>query len=638
VNKDASIRAGVLISEQDSDYIRDVMSGIYESCTNNNIDVIVFPSREKNYPFGNCEYQHYFLRQLISRESCDFLIVASGTQCHHIDQQDFFSSLNKFQDIPIVSIGIPIPSIPSIVVNNSHALQNLLEHLYTYHNRRKFAFVKGEGNSPEAEERHSVYCSFLYSKQLNPPDFPLFYGNFSYNSGFRILNSYKSLTDIPFDTLIVSNDDMAYGCIDYLLSLGIRIPDDIVVTGYDDSKRAIYNHPTLTTVNQQLTEQGRSAVSIGLKLLKNEEVPQITYISSQVRYRQTCGCVPNDDTSINSYLENGEKTYFQKDFFSTRELFRRRDETTRLKFFFNNILSDITLDKFLDSLQSQLLNMNITAAAVCLFDEPYIVKFEDFFELPKSIKLVLAYDELTGMNIGRKEIFFNPRDEFLPHLVFRSNFKQLTAAPLFHAERLLGYIIYRPGVYDVLIYEIFCTALSLSISTAAEFSKKEQERLGLAVMSKTDELTGLFNRRGFIQLSKQSINLALEMGKQGIIIYGDMDGLKTINDTYGHETGDRAIQAMASILKKCFRNTDICARLGGDEFAITAVNLSPTICKKNIQKVNEECEAWSNLKGNVHLSISLGYVEFNHDESDFEYLLNMADKKLYEEKKRKKDL
>ncbi|HOS30678.1 MAG TPA: GGDEF domain-containing protein, partial [Treponemataceae bacterium] len=114
--------------------------------------------------------------------------------------------------------------------------------------------------------------------------------------------------------------------------------------------------------------------------------------------------------------------------------------------------------------------------------------------------------------------------------------------------------------------------------------------------------------------------------------------LKTINDTYGHETGDRAIQAMASILKKCFRNTDICARLGGDEFAITAVNLSPTICKKNIQKVNEECEAWSNLKGNVHLSISLGYVEFNHDESDFEYLLNMADKKLYEEKKRKKDL
>lgn len=638
VNKDASIRAGVLISEQDSDYIRDVMSGIYESCTQNNIDVIVFPAREKNYPFGNCEYQHYFLRQLISKESCDFLIVASGTQCHHIDQEDFFSSLYQFKTIPVISIGIPIPSIPSIVVTNEHALQNLLEHLYTHHNRRKFAFVKGEGNSPEAEERHSAYCSFLRSKQLDPLDFPLFYANFSYDSGRNLFTSYKTKTHIPFDTLIVSNDDMAYGCIDYLLSLGVQIPEDIVVTGYDDSKRAIYNHPTLTTINQQLTEQGRSAVSIGLKLLNNEEVPPVTYISSQVRYRQTCGCVSKDDTSINSIVESGEKIIFQKDFFSTRELFRRRDETTRLKFFFNNILSDITLDKFLDSLQSQLIKMNISAAAVCLFDEPYIVKFEDSFELPKSIKMVLAYDEQTDMNIGRKEIFFNPRDEFLPHLVFRSNFKHLTAAPLFHAERLLGYIIFRPGVYDVLIYEIFCTALSLSISTAAEFSKKEKERLGLAVMSKTDELTGLFNRRGFIQLSKQSISLALEMGKYGIILYGDMDGLKAINDTCGHEAGDRAIQAMASILKKCFRNTDICARLGGDEFAITAVNLSPSICERNIQKVIQECKAWSNLKGNVNLSISIGYVEFKNSETDFEELLNMADKKLYDEKRRKKGL
>ncbi|HQL03915.1 MAG TPA: GGDEF domain-containing protein [Treponemataceae bacterium] len=639
MNNTCVIRAGILISEQESDYIRDLMAGIYDECAAHNLDVIVFPAREKNYPFGNCEYQHYFLRQLISKESCDFLIVASGTQCHHIPQQKFFSSLSVINDIPIASIALPVPSIPSIVVNNENALQNLLEHLYTEHKRTKFAFVKGEGTSPESEERYRAYCSFLREKNHNPDDYPLFLGNFSYDSGFEVLKQYTKKSDINFDVLIVSNDDMAYGCLDYLQSLGVQIPDDVIVTGYDDSKRSIYNHPTLTTINQRLMEQGKTAVSIGLKLFHGETVPPVTYIDSQVRFRQTCGCIPKDDTSINAIVDTGEKILFQKDFFSTRELFRRREETIRLKFFFNTILSDTTLDKFLDSLHFHLSSMNITAAAVCLFDEPYIVKKDDLFVLPNSIKLVLAYDDLTGLTENRNEIYFNPRDEFLPHTIFRSNFKHLTVAPLFHSERLLGYIIYRPGIYDVLIYEIFCTALSLSISTSAEFTKKEEERLGLAAMSKTDELTGLYNRRGFIQLSKQSISLALEMGKKGLIIYGDMDGLKRINDTHGHETGDRAIKAMASIIKKCFRNTDICARLGGDEFAITAVNISPHIYERNVKKLQQECSSWSKSQAqSIELSISLGYVEFSNEQSDFDELLNIADQALYNEKRRKKNI
>ena len=176
-------------------------------------------------------------------------------------------------------------------------------------------------------------------------------------------------------------------------------------------------------------------------------------------------------------------------------------------------------------------------------------------------------------------------------------------------------------------------------SNLEEITKKEEERLGLAAMSKTDELTGLYNRRGFIQLSKQSISLALEMGKKGLIIYGDMDGLKRINDTHGHETGDRAIKAMASIIKKCFRNTDICARLGGDEFAITAINISTNIYEINVKKLQQECSSWSKSQAqSIELSISLGYVEFSNEQSDFDELLNIADQALYNEKRRKKNI
>ncbi|HQL03916.1 MAG TPA: GGDEF domain-containing protein [Treponemataceae bacterium] len=633
-----AIRAGILVSDQESDYSSDLLSGICEKCAAHNIDVIVFPAREKNYPFRNCEYQHYFLRQLISKESCDFLIVASGTQCHYVEQDEFFQSLQQIK-VPVISVALPVPSIPSIVVDNDHAIYTLLEHLYTIHNRRKFAFVTVDVESPESEERYNAYCSFLRSKSLDPLNFPVFYGNYSYESGYSIIKAIKKTSDITFDTLIVSNDDMAYGCIDHLKALGVKIPEDVIVTGYDDSKRSIYNHPTLTTINQQLMDQGKKAVAIGLQLMNNETVPSITSISSQARFRQTCGCISHTDTSTNAYLENGEKILFQKDNALSSELFRRREETIMLRFFFNNVSSDITLENLLESLRSHLSNMDISAAAVCLFDEPYIVTITDSFTLPKSIKLVLAYDNKTDMLIQGKEIYFDPREEFLPHGLFRSGYGRLTTAPLYHGERLLGYFIYRPGSYDVLIYEIFCTALSLSISTALEFSKKELEKVGLAEISKTDDLTGLYNRRGFTQISKQSINLALDMGKTGFVIYGDMDGLKKINDTYGHETGDRAIQAIASILKASFRNTDICGRLGGDEFAITAVNISHSVYEKNLKKIAQECAFWSKSQSQpIELSISLGYAEFSHENADFEELLNLADKALYNEKRKKLNL
>jgi len=87
-------------------------------------------------------------------------------------------------------------------------------------------------------------------------------------------------------------------------------------------------------------------------------------------------------------------------------------------------------------------------------------------------------------------------------------------------------------------------------------------------LSQTDELTGLYNRRGFISLTRSSLELAQRMGKSGLLFFIDMDGLKVINDSYGHEEGDIAIKEIANILRSAFRKSDIVARLGGDEFTV----------------------------------------------------------------------
>lgn len=118
-----------------------------------------------------------------------------------------------------------------------------------------------------------------------------------------------------------------------------------------------------------------------------------------------------------------------------------------------------------------------------------------------------------------------------------------------------------------------------------------------------------------------------------------MDGLKQINDTYGHAAGDRAIKAESILLKKEFRNSDIIGRLGGDKFCIVAAGM--TVAKFNTIKKHlyENCEAWNKKSGELFtLSISIGYALFTPEikEYNIKELLEIADASLYEEKNKKK--
>ena len=152
-----------------------------------------------------------------------------------------------------------------------------------------------------------------------------------------------------------------------------------------------------------------------------------------------------------------------------------------------------------------------------------------------------------------------------------------------------------------------------------------------------DPLTGLFNRRGFLEFSKQQILLAKRDKKPLLLFYIDMDGMKTINDNYGHNEGDNAILYCVKILKQTFRQSDILARLGGDEFAVLAINV----------KENEENLIKERLKLNIEqfnrsktidyeLSLSLGISFFNTKTmNSLDELLQTADKNMYKEKKHK---
>lgn len=157
-------------------------------------------------------------------------------------------------------------------------------------------------------------------------------------------------------------------------------------------------------------------------------------------------------------------------------------------------------------------------------------------------------------------------------------------------------------------------------------------------LSLTDEMTGLYNHRGFYNLAAHQAKVTRRSGYKSLLIYADMDGLKQINDTMGHKAGSEGITAVARLLRKTFRDCDIIARLGGDEFAILAPNVPFHESNKMIERLRRNLDAY-NKEGHheFEVSLSIGAVEIDDTAGlTIEEQMTRADEAMYRDKRQKK--
>jgi len=159
----------------------------------------------------------------------------------------------------------------------------------------------------------------------------------------------------------------------------------------------------------------------------------------------------------------------------------------------------------------------------------------------------------------------------------------------------------------------------------------------LRALSLTDELTGLYNRRGFFTLAKQQLKIANRLGRGVLILYADLSGFKLINDTLGHAEGDRALIDTANIFKKIFRESDIIARIGGDEFVVFPIEVTNSSSNTLNARFQRELDLFNAKKDRKYeLRISIGIVQYEKEcPYSIEELLIQADKVMYEQKKNK---
>ncbi|MEP7088020.1 MAG: diguanylate cyclase, partial [Gemmatimonadota bacterium] len=196
----------------------------------------------------------------------------------------------------------------------------------------------------------------------------------------------------------------------------------------------------------------------------------------------------------------------------------------------------------------------------------------------------------------------------------------------------------KAGAQDSLVKgQIDGNLLTRAIRYAIE---RHQLQMALHAMSLIDDLTGLYNRRGFLTLARQHLKMADRLRKRVSHIFVDLDGLKRINDTMGHRHGDQALVETAEMLKETFRESDIVARIGGDEFVVLAMDNAAGLLEETWQQRVQDNLAQRNGRPgrSYQLSVSMGVAYYDPDfPTPLDDLLARADTLMYEEKRAKRE-
>lgn len=373
---------GLLINHFEGRYQRCFWQGALESAEKLTVNLMVFSGRAIHSIYPGEEEQN-IVYQLAVSNKLDGLILSSGSVANYLSDEEYRKELEPYRFLPMVSISRKVEGVPSIMSGNRQGIKEVVRHLAEDHGYRKLVYIGGGSANPEAEERLSAFHEALahYSIEARPEY--IIEGDFSYIAGVNAVHKLLELGSQNIDAIVSSNDVMAYAILREFSSRGIRVPQDIAMTGYDDLEQHSFMYPSITTVNQRLEYQGKKAVELLLNRLEGKEIPEYIEIEPELIIRESCGC----------YSSEKRKTAAKPEYDKT-------PERPQLKAFMS--LNDV--EPVLNSEKENLLNITMQELAV----KPSVqVKFRQ--------NLSAVWDTLLFIlkNNDRKDLFNLVLDDVL---------------------------------------------------------------------------------------------------------------------------------------------------------------------------------------------------------------------------------
>lgn len=620
----------------DYEYQGKLIDGMHEACRNEKIRIEGFTSLYNKQPEW---LESRLLEVVYAGENRIFSLANFERMDGVVILADMFSDAQIQHKIAAAATaaGLPVmiidgeePGCYSIFYNDEHSMGAMVDHVIEQHGAGKINFLSGYRENRQSEERVAAYKKSLQAHGILFEPARVGYGEFGTRTR-EALTEFIQNGVADADAIVCANDMMAFQTIRFLSERGKNVPDDIIVTGFDGIAMGQKFCPALTSVRRAIYEAGVKAVRLLQDYWQGKEIPPATWLDSVVIRNQSCGCLAVKRTDIADHFET-----------QVSHLNDYKRQNYDLVNFGNELAGAKSFEEIILCLRNNFYLYDIRNMYICLNDgliqEPEgILNTENACRKDYTQEMT-AYYFLADGNIVSERFL---RRDILPEAC-RNNqtFRHAYCIPLYYQDRNLGYLITKYERYDQktdLLYTFlrtFCNAVGeycMRIELESVVSK-------LAYLNVRDPLTGLYNRRGLTGQSAKMIERARENGEWVIGIGIDLDDLKKINDTYGHDEGDHAIVKIADAARSARQGNMLLCRTGGDEFFIFFTSADPGGKQTAIEQIHAYLANYNrNSEKPYRVECSCGGVVKAADEAaDLEYIMQAADRVMYAVKTEKK--
>ena len=549
-------------------------------------------------------------------------IIIFGEMIKTREVIDRLAEIGHEKDVPVITFQHPVEGCINADFEYDSAFEKIVRHVIEEHGAKRLDMFGGFRDNPFSEARIRIFKRVLGEYGIDPDSANIFYGDFWQAPAYTVMNELleNGEYELP-DAIICANDSMAIGVIDALRKNGKSIPEDVIVTGFDGIWQGQYNDPVLTTCEldyKQIPEQILARINDWNKYkeIKNDAF----LIPYKSMFMQSCGCRKKSEFPWSSIVDELAE--------ENQDSFRHMLEMGR---FVSRMTSSDNLDEAADNLQNSIWMWR---------SQYYFVGVDEPDECCHAIFHGRANKYTFAQKFYRMKYPIPDYDLIMSR---HSNINVLLFKQIRSNTESFGYVI--NGYDEVTMrseqrFEEFGHFINAAVNAVNNNRKLINTSRRNELLSEQDFLTGLYNRRGFFTVLKKLLNTPSNSGRILSLFSIDMDKLKTINDTYGHEHGDIAIQTLSRAILKYVRDDGIAARYGGDEFAFAIIG--DRKLEGDIKKIRNEIEESADSDPAMtdkpfEVGVSLGVAERIIDSSiDIEDMILEADSKMYADKMARK--
>ncbi|MBO4901614.1 MAG: GGDEF domain-containing protein [Lachnospiraceae bacterium] len=609
----------------------DCFQGIRECAIANNSNVFFFSCDRMIQDDGRYERGEYNIFNATDYRDFDGVILLSNTFVEEKKAAEIAATLN-LAEIPMVSIEGDYKNMYNFRIDNRHAMYEMVHHFIQDHGFKRINFVTGPLASLEAKERYAGYIDAMKDAGLEFSDSQIYQGDYMPQSGRDAAAFFLAQDSQLPEAIVCSNDFMAMGVNEYLLNRGIRVPEQVALSGFDDSPQVKFMEPRLTTVSRENYKAGYAACAKLLSDIMPEEIGTVKALQTNVIKRESCGCESREEFDQEKFRRNYFKGRDTQQFFllETRRLFADMSEVK-------------TMEAFQHALTPYVKHMQCDDFYLCLshewegfradmMREEMSARWEEYISEGYGSGTYLAYSHSSHSHMefadfGIRELLEGIREKNLGRNCF-------VVAPVHFADRMFGYCVVSNSEYafENPLFQSWVQNIGYALETVRKENLIAQLDRKLDSLWIYDNLTGLYNRDGFGKFALPVWRECAEQGRGVALFSVDMHELKEVNAKYGHDIGDRYIKAVALILKKQKRHGEVIMRFGGDEFLILASDLDEEQAVQYCRQIHAEVEDYNRMHNlPVNLSLLIGYDMKMPDKADqLDQVIDKLEKKPVE--------